>query len=482
MIRGRTAAEIATSVRDLVDSGVLRPEAELPTVRALADRLGVNRNTVASAYGVLVTAGVAEADGRRGTRIAGIPQVPREADWTDGRRRSETAGADGQEPAGTTPDPAVGVDRSPDLVDLASGNPDPALMPNLTAAACAGGYDTVLYGDPAIDPGLIAWASEQLTPLLPDAHGLVVAHGAVDAIDRVLGAHLTRGDSVAVEDPCFLASIGVLRVSGYRTAPVSTDAHGMVPASLAEAIHGGARAVVCTVRALNPTGASVTARRAAELRSVLADHPHVLVIEDDHFAGVATTEYHRVTATEQPRWALVRSFSKFLAPDLRLAVVAADPDTTRRLETRLAVGATWVSRLLQHIAHHLVTDPAVEKLLARASVTYRERRDELIAALGRTGAPVSAAGTDGLNVWIELDQPAAPVVAGLAACGWAVRDGATYALTDDPTPALRVTVSTLTSTRAQAFADDLTDLLTGAVPRAGAQHVARPAVQPEELP
>ncbi|HZW43590.1 MAG TPA: aminotransferase class I/II-fold pyridoxal phosphate-dependent enzyme [Dermatophilaceae bacterium] len=473
VIHGRTAAEIATSVRDLVASGALAAEAELPTVRALADRLGVNRNTVASAYAVLVNAGVAETGGRRGTRIAGIPQVPREIDWTTDRTTSDGADA-GRAPA-AGPGGAAGLGGSSGLVDLASGNPDPALLPSLATPASVGGYETVLYGDPTIDPGLFAWASEQLSPLLPDAHGLVVAHGAVDAIDRVLGTHLTRGDAVAVEDPCFLASIGMLRVNGYRPAPVATDEHGMVPVSLAEAISGGARAVVCTVRALNPTGASVPAQRAAELRAVLAKHPHVLVIEDDHFAGIATTDYHRVTPPRHSRWALVRSLSKFLGPDLRMAVVAADPDTTRRLETRLAVGATWVSRLLQHIAHQLLTDPAVSQLLTRAAATYGERRHLLLDTLRRRGAPVSAIGTDGLNVWIKLDQPAGPVVAGLAVRGWAVSDGGIYALTDNPTPALRVTVSTLTATRAAAFTDDLTDLITDA------EHHTQAADQPEEL-
>ncbi|HEX7195290.1 MAG TPA: aminotransferase class I/II-fold pyridoxal phosphate-dependent enzyme [Candidatus Limnocylindria bacterium] len=467
--------EIATSVRDLVTSNALVPGAELPTVRALADRLGVNRNTVASAYAVLVKAGVAETGGRRGTRIAGIPQVPRETDWTTGLSTTDGAADTGQERVadpGARPRP----DRASGLVDLASGNPDRALLPNLTTPASFRRYETVLYGDPAIDPGLLAWAVEHVSPLIPAAHGLVVAHGAVDAIDRVLGAYLTRGDAVAVEDPCFLASIGVLRVNGYRTAPVATDGHGMVPASLAEAISGGVRAVVCTMRALNPTGASVTAQRAAELRAVLVEHPHVLVIEDDHFAGIATTDYHRVTPPHHPRWALVRSFSKFLGPDLRLAVVAADPDTITRLETRLAVGATWVSRLLQHIAHQLLTDPTVSELLAQAAETYRERRRLLLEALRRRGTPASAMGTDGLNVWIELNQPADPVVARLAARGWAVSDGATYSLTDKPTPALRVTVSTLTPTQATAFADDLSDLVIGA----DDEPHGRAADQPEE--
>lgn len=447
-------------MRDLVASGALAPGAELLTVRALADRLGVNRNTVASAYAVLVKAGVAETGGRRGTRIAGIPQVPREIDWTTGLSTTDDAAHNGREPV-ADPGARPGPGRASGLVDLASGNPDRALLPNLAAPASVGRYQTVLYGDPAIDPGLLAWSAEQVSPLLPAAHGLVVAHGAVDAIDRVLGAYLTRGDAVAVEDPCFLASIGVLRVNGYRTAPVATDGHGMVPASLAEAISGGVRAVVCTVRALNPTGASVTGQRAAELRAVLVAHPHVLVIEDDHFAGIATTDYHRVTPPGHPRWALIRSLSKFLGPDLRLAVVAADPHTIKRLETRLAVGATWVSRLLQHIAHQLLTDPAVIELLARAAGAYRERRHLLLEALRRRGTPASAMGTDGLNVWIELNQPAGPVVAGLAARGWAVSDGATYTLTDKPTPALRVTVSTLTAAQATAFADDLAGLVIG---------------------
>ncbi len=453
--------EIATSVRNLVASGALVPGAELPTVRALADRLGVNRNTVASGYAVLVKAGVAETGGRRGTRIAGIPQIPREMDWTVGLSTTDGAAHTGHDPV-AYPGAPPGPGRVPGLVDLATGNPDRALLPNLTMHASASRYETVLYGDPAIDPGLLAWAVEHVSPLLPAAHGLVVAHGAVDAIDRVLGAYLTRGDSVAVEDPCFLASIGVLRVSGYRTVAVATDASGMVPASLAEAITDGVRAVVCTVRALNPTGASVTAQRAAELRAVLAEHPHVLVIEDDHFAGIATTDYHRVTPPEHPRWALIRSFSKFLGPDLRLAVVAADPHTIKRLETRLAVGATWVSRLLQHIAYQLLIDPSVSELLARAAGAYRERRLLLLETLRRHGTPASAMGTDGLNVWVELYQPAAPIVTSLAARGWAVSDGATYSLTDKPTPALRVTVSTLTPHQATAFADDLADLMAGA--------------------
>lgn len=450
MMRGRTAAEIAASVRDLVDSGALASHAELPTVRALAEDLGVNRNTVAAAYALLVQAGVAETAGRRGTRIAGIPEVPHELAPPTFRRREAENGSGPARRGGPR-------ERAEALVDLVSGNPDPVLLPDLRTALAAGGYGPVLYGAAPVDPGLLGWAREELSPVLPPVHGFVVTHGAVDAIERVLAAHLTRGDAVAVEDPCFLASIGVLKVQGYRVVPVAVDGRGMTPSSLAAALRSGARAVVCTPRAHNPTGASVPAERAAELGAVLAEHPHVLVVEDDHFSGVATTGYHRITPPQCPRWAVVRSVSKFLGPDLRLAVVAADPDTVRRLETRLAAGATWVSRLLQSIAHGLLTDPAVQTRLAEVAATYRQRRHFLLDALRDRGFNVATNETDGLNVWVPLDRPAGPVIAHLAACGWSVSDGATYALTAAVPPAVRVTVATMTADRAGAFADSLAE-------------------------
>lgn len=448
MIRGRTATQIASSVRDLVDGGVLAPEAELPTVRTLAADLGVNRNTVAAAYALLVQAGVAETGRRRGTRVSAVPELPQDLDAEiSGRLRAATSG-DAEHGAD---DGAVGPGA---LVDLASGNPDPALLPDLGRAAGAG-YRQVLYGDDPIDPDLLAWARDDFSPGVGTAYDIAVTHGAVDAVDRLLGAYLTRGDAVAMEDPCFLAGIGILRVNGYDVLPVTTDEHGMVPESLERALTGGARAVVVTVRALNPTGASVSAERAGELAAVLARHPHVLVIEDDHFSGVATTTYHRVVPPTCPRWALVRSVSKSLGPDLRLALVAADRDTVRRLETRLAAGATWVSRLLQRTTLQLLRDPEVQAQLSRAATAYQERRQLLVDALRTRGLHLSTTAVDGVNVWVALDRPAAPVVAALAANGWAVTDGARYALRPDPPPAIRVTVATLTPARAEGFADAL---------------------------
>jgi DNA-binding transcriptional MocR family regulator len=405
-IGGTTAAGIAASVRDLVSMGRIGGGDALPPIRSLALELGVNRNTVAAAYKLLVGAGVAEARTRGGTVITSAPELAH--DGTSGRG----------------------------LTDLASGNPDPALLPDVVDNV--GGYEPPLYGAPAEHEPLVAWAREHF-----EHPHVVVTHGAVDAIERLLAAHLTRGDAVAVEDPCFLAHISTLRLNGFIAAPVAMDPEGMSPEGLQRALDAGARAVICTPRAHNPTGASLTPERAQQLRAVLARHPHVLVIEDDHFWALSTSGYHRITPPDMPRWALVRSVAKFLGPDLRVALVAADETTAERLHARLGPATTWVSHLLQHAVARMLADPQIERLRIRAQETYAARAALLAGAAGVTTP-------DGLNVWIET----AATAGALADRGWRVRPAGAFAV-GNTIDALRVTTSTLTAEQADAFAADL---------------------------
>ncbi|MEU8974573.1 aminotransferase class I/II-fold pyridoxal phosphate-dependent enzyme [Streptomyces monashensis] len=431
-IGGTSAAEIAGNVRDLIASGELAPQDPLPPVRTLAEELGVNRNTVASAYRQLVAAGEAVTRGRGGTVVAGVPQLASEGAWFGGR-----------------------------LTDLASGNPDPQLLPDALRALHGGGYRPALYGAPPVDERLAEWATGQYAQDIGKGRfRVLITHGAVDATERLLNAYLTRGDAVAVEDPCFLASIGTLRLNGFRTVAVAVDGQGMRPDALRAALESGVRAVVCTPRAHNPTSVSITRERAGELRAVLADHPQALVVEDDHFWAVSRAPYHRVTAPASTRWALVRSVSKFLGPDLRLALVACDEETATRLETRLNTGTTWVSGLLQHAAHVLLTDPDVTALTARARETYVQRSTLLLTRLGERGIGVpDGYRPDGLNVWIPLKTPARPVVEALAWRGWAVQPGDLFTSGASVAQALRVTTSMLTEGQAGQFADDLAGIL-----------------------
>ncbi len=426
-ITGRTASDIFESVRREAHAGRLAAGQALPPVRELADRLDVNRNTVAAAYRKLVAAGIAETLGRNGTVIRPLA------------RAGEQEGM----PPGSL------------LMDLASGNPDPAWLPDPLRALAASGYQPTLYGAPVLDPELERLARQWLGPDCRNDYSLTLTHGAVDAIERLLAAYLVPGDKVAVEDPCFLGSLNTLRSAGLEASPVAMDAQGMLPEALETALADGAQAVLCTPRAQNPTGCGVTERRARDLRRVLARHPHVLVIEDDHFALLAQSPYFSIVPPTTTRWALVRSVSKGFGPDLRMAFVASDQNTAARLGMRLAPGTTWVSHLLQAAVRELLgSDDAMARIRA-AGGTYAQRREALIGALRAEGFAARQP-CDGFNVWVPLpaDASAEAVAHALARLGWCVRTGEVFAIASD-VPALRITTSTLEPTDAARFASHL---------------------------
>jgi DNA-binding transcriptional MocR family regulator len=437
LIEGVNAAEIVDSVRDLISQGELEDGTLLPSVRALAGRLGLNRNTVAAAYRQLAERGVVEGRGRGGTVVISPDAL-----------RGE--GAPLLAPA----------------IDLAGGNPDPGLLPDLRAALSAVAYDPPLYGAPEVLPALRACADRLFAADIDQPYGLSVTHGALDAIERLLGIVLVRGDMVAVEDPGYVASTGIVAAMGFRPVGVPIDRRGMDPAALEAVIDDGARAMLCTPRAQNPTGASIDAERAAELRTVLDAHPEVFVIEDDHLSLVSATPYEPARSPHTARWALVRSMAKMLGPDLRVAVVASDPRTEALLRRRLVAGVNWVSHLLQATAAALLADPATASRLAEVRAAYTRRAARLETALRREGI-ATAGPTDGWNVWVPLAGQESYVVEELARAGWQVRPGSGYAV--DPArgrPALRVTTSTMSERDAGRFAVALVGVLRDAAAEA----------------
>ncbi|MCH0566788.1 MULTISPECIES: aminotransferase class I/II-fold pyridoxal phosphate-dependent enzyme [unclassified Streptomyces] len=422
-IKGRRAAEIAADVERAVAGGALSPGEPLPPLRELAVHLGVNPNTVAAAYRTLRERGVIETAGRRGSRV---------------RPRPATTGRE-----------YIAVEVTEGVRDVSTGNPDPALLPPLgpafAEAAGQGDREPVLYGAAAVEPDLARLARAEMdADGVPDGP-LAVASGSLDAIERVLAAHLRPGDTVAVEDPGWGSLLDLVPALGLRTAAVGVDDEGPLPEDVRRALTGGARALVVTDRAQNPTGAAVSTARARALRAVLRDHPDVLLVEDDHGHRIVDVPLHPLAGTTR-NWAVVRSVAKAYGPDLRLAVLAGDDVTLDRVRGRQRLGPGWVSRIAQRAVVRLWAEGAVD---ARAvAAEYGRRREALIGALARRG--VAAHGRSGLNVWIPVpDETGA--VARLLQAGWAVAPGARFRI--GAPPGIRVTVATLPDAEAEPLAE-----------------------------
>ncbi|EKX66507.1 aminotransferase class I/II-fold pyridoxal phosphate-dependent enzyme [Streptomyces ipomoeae] len=422
-IAGRRAAEIAASVERAVGAGELEPGQLLPPMRELAERLGVNPNTVAAAYRTLRERGVIETAGRRGSRV---------------RPRPATTGREN-----------IRVEVPEGVRDLADGNPDPALLPGLkeafAAAAEQGDREPVLYGAGPVEPELARIARADLdADGVPDGP-IAVTSGSLDAIERVLAVHLKPGDAVAVEDPGWGSMLDLVPALGLRVAPVGVDDEGPLPGDVRHALKGGARALVVTDRVQNPTGAALSASRARALRSVIQEYPETLLIEDDHGHRIVDLPLHPLAGVTH-HWAFVRSVAKAYGPDLRLAVLTGDAATVDRVRGRQRLGPGWVSRLVQRAVVRLWASGAVD---ARVVATaYGKKRQGLIDALAERG--VEAHGVSGMHVWIRVpDETGA--VARLLHAGWAVAPGARFRM--NAAQGIRITISSLTEEEVERLAD-----------------------------
>ncbi|MEO3762552.1 aminotransferase class I/II-fold pyridoxal phosphate-dependent enzyme [Streptomyces sp. B8F3] len=422
-IEGRGAAEISASIERGIGAGALQPGAPLPPLRALAEELAVNPNTVAAAYRMLRERGVVETAGRRGTRVRARPA--------------------------TAPREQISVAVPPGARDLSTGNPDPALLPPLAgalaAAAARHATSPVLYGDEGVAPELARLARADF-----DADGIppgpvAVTSGSLDAIERALAAHLRPGDAVAVEDPAWGSLLDLVPALGLRPVPVELDDEGPLPERAAAALAAGARALVVTSRAQNPTGAALTPARAAELRAVLARHPDVLLVEDDHGHAIVDLPFQPLAGPAR-HWLAVRSAAKAYGPDLRLAVLTGDRVTVDRVEGRQRLGPGWVSRLLQDTVAHVRRSGILDT--AAVARSYGERREALLTALRRRG--VEATGRSGMNVWLLVPDETSAVTQ-LLRSGWAAAPGARFRLASPP--GIRLTVSPLAGEDVVPLAD-----------------------------
>ncbi len=423
--QGQTAKEISASVEAGVRSGQLAPGDHLPPVRELAGQLGISPTTVAAAYGDLRRRGLTTGTGRAGTRIRGAPPVSSRVYLSA--------------PAGTR--------------DLITGGPDPDLLPLLPAQPAR--RPARMYAEAPVSPRLRRLAAGQLAADGIDTASLTVTGGALDGIERVLATWLTPADRVIVEDPGHAVTFDLLAAMGFTAVPVPVDDLGVRPAELATALARGAGALIVTPRAQAATGAAWDAGRAAEIGEVLRRHPSVGVIEDDHAGPVAGVPAFSASAglswragfAGPARWVTLRSVSKSLGPDLRLAVVAGDEATITRVAGRQALGTGWVSYQLQETVADLWSDASVGRTLTAAAQAYGDRGAALRSALAAHG--ITASGRSGFTCWVPVADEDG-VASSLAAAGWAVAPGQRFRIASPP--GVRISFARLAEADAASFA------------------------------
>jgi DNA-binding transcriptional MocR family regulator len=277
--------------------------------------------------------------------------------------------------------------------------------------------DTNVYQESPVLPELRA-VLEDTWPY--EAEMITVVNGSQDAVARTLEQVVGFGDRVAIESPGFPAFLDMLDVLGAEIVPLELDSAGVTVASLTAALKANPTAVVLQPRAQNPTGVSITPRRAEDLaRAVRRARSTAILIEDDHSGAISAGEDVSLGRWLPGQVVHVRGFSKSHGPDLRIAALGGPAAVLDRLVARRMLEAGWTSRMLQTILLDLLVEPKSVEAVEVARRTYAARQAAVCAALAERGVEVAV--PDGINLWLPVADERAALVqlttAGIRAAG-----------------------------------------------------------------
>ncbi len=223
-----------------------------------------------------------------------------------------------------------------------------------------------------------------------------------------------------MEDPGWGSLLDLIPALGLRTVPVPVDDEGPLPDDVRRALEGGARALIVTDRAQNPTGAALSAARAQALRAVLADHPETLLIEDDHGHHIVDLPLHPLAGRHAPLGLLPLG-----RQGVRARPASRGPHR-RPAHPRPGAGTAAARARLGQPDPPARGGPAV----GRRHGGPGNRRGALRGTPGRLdggAAPARdrGAGRSGMNLWVPVPDETG-VVARLLHAGWAVAPGARF--------------------------------------------------------
>jgi 2-aminoadipate transaminase len=308
----------------------------------------------------------------------------------------------------------LAVTARPEVINFAGGLPAPELFDREGIAtafreavertpAQALQYSTT-EGEPSLRAALAGRITGRGLPT--DADDLLITTGSQQALSLLATALVEPGDTVLVEDPCYLAALQVFGLAGARIVAVPTDADGVDPDALAELVTREKPKVFYTVPTFqNPTGRTMPAERRAAVASVAARHG-VWIVEDDPYGDLRYDGEHVpwIASYEgaADRTVLLGSFSKIMAPGLRLGWLRA-PAALRRACAVAKQAADLHTPTLNQLAAVRYLG-VLDAHVTRVRAAYRERRDAMLAGLPGSLPEGSTWNRPegGMFVWVRL--------------------------------------------------------------------------------
>jgi 2-aminoadipate transaminase len=301
-------------------------------------------------------------------------------------------------------------------ISFAFGLADPALFPRDELVAATA---TVLDED--IDNALnygptYAGLREQIAARLriqgieAEDNNILVSYGSSQILALLPHVFVDPGDVVLIEGPSFMGAVRHFADSGARLVTVPTDAQGMdidaLEATLRDLRRQNVRPkFIYTIPTFhNPTGATMPLDRRRKLVALGAEHG-VLIVEDDAYGDLRFEgqPLPSLAALDDAGWVMrICTFSKTLAPGVRMGWAYAHPEIIRRLAKFKVEGSSgpFLTRLVARYCADGQLDAHIQELIAH----YRHKRDAMLGAITREFPPdiVTLRPDGGFFIWCKL--------------------------------------------------------------------------------
>ena len=411
---------IAEDLAQAILNGQVPTGEKLPPQRNLARRLGVTTGTISRAYAILERQGLATARVGDGTYVRSAEHVP----------ASESS------------------DQQP--IDLAHN----VAMVGDESAALQTAFQS-LATDPELMREVLSYQSETGLRRHREAgaqwlrrfgtsgqwNRVMVTHGAQHGLACVLRTVARPGDAVLTESLSYPGLQALARSMRLQLIGIETDEHGMVPEALERAAKTfDTKFVYCAPTLHNPTGATMPMARREAVAAVMRTHG-LFIIEDCVHAAMQANPLPALSTWLPEQSFLLSSFSKVLAPGLRVGYVEASPAWLSKFAASMRADSWMVAPLLPEIATRWLESGAMEGLITQQRQMTGDRLERARAVLQGLDFKTDP---DFPLIWLPLPEPwrAGQFSAALRQAGVLVRTADHFAVGRSPAPhAIRISLN-----------------------------------------